>query len=102
VALVGDAGYCVSPASGQGTTIAMVAAYVLAGELATHKQELLAGISSYEHEIRDYVNGNLDLALSSSSEPQGSIAQPDDVPDFGRMVQPISLKNYKEPNGKNL
>jgi len=34
VALVGDAGYCCAPLSGQGTSVAMLGAYVLAGELA--------------------------------------------------------------------
>ncbi|MBS1672723.1 MAG: FAD-dependent monooxygenase [Actinobacteria bacterium] len=33
VALVGDAGYCGSPLSGMGTAMALVGAYVLAGEL---------------------------------------------------------------------
>ena len=33
VTLVGDAGYCPSPLSGQGTSLALVGAYVLAGEL---------------------------------------------------------------------
>jgi len=34
VALVGDAGYCASPLSGLGTSMSLVGAYVLAGELA--------------------------------------------------------------------
>ena len=33
VALIGDAGYCASPLSGMGTSLALVGAYVLAGEL---------------------------------------------------------------------
>lgn len=33
VALLGDAGYCVSPLSGQGNNLALVGAYILAGEL---------------------------------------------------------------------
>lgn len=33
VALVGDAGYCASPLSGMGTSLALVGAYVLAGEV---------------------------------------------------------------------
>lgn len=35
VALLGDAAYCPSPMSGMGTSLALVGAYVLAGELAT-------------------------------------------------------------------
>src|SRR5262249_30911626 len=34
VALVGDAAYCASPMSGQGTSIALIGAFVLAGELS--------------------------------------------------------------------
>lgn len=34
VALLGDAGYCGSPLTGMGTSLALVGAYVLAGELA--------------------------------------------------------------------
>ena len=34
VALVGDAAFCVSLVAGQGSALAMTAAYVLAGELA--------------------------------------------------------------------
>ena len=33
VTLVGDAGYCASPLSGMGTSLALVGAYILAGEL---------------------------------------------------------------------
>jgi 2-polyprenyl-6-methoxyphenol hydroxylase-like FAD-dependent oxidoreductase len=37
VVLLGDSAWCPSPWSGQGTTLSIVGAYVLAGELATHK-----------------------------------------------------------------
>ena len=33
VTLAGDAGYCASPLSGMGTSLALVGAYILAGEL---------------------------------------------------------------------
>ena len=36
VVLLGDAGYCPSPVSGQGTTVALVGAYILAGCIATY------------------------------------------------------------------
>jgi 2-polyprenyl-6-methoxyphenol hydroxylase-like FAD-dependent oxidoreductase len=38
IALVGDAGYCCSPLSGQGTSVALLGAYVLAGELKAATQ----------------------------------------------------------------
>ncbi|TYB69828.1 FAD-dependent oxidoreductase [Nonomuraea sp. PA05] len=53
VVLVGDAGYCASPASGQGTSLALVGAYVLAGELSTG-----GGTEGYERELRPFVDAN--------------------------------------------
>ncbi|MFI7135643.1 FAD-dependent monooxygenase [Nonomuraea sp. NPDC050153] len=53
VVLVGDAAYCASPASGQGTSLALVGAYVLAGELAKG-----SGVEGYEREMREYVDAN--------------------------------------------
>ncbi|WP_370413351.1 FAD-dependent monooxygenase [Streptomyces fradiae] len=65
VTLLGDAGYCASPASGQGTTMAMTAAYVLAGELAAAPGDHRAAFAAYERELRDFVAVNQDLALIS-------------------------------------
>ncbi|WP_346105362.1 FAD-dependent monooxygenase [Nonomuraea maheshkhaliensis] len=53
VVLVGDAGYCASPASGQGTSLALVGAYVLAGELSGD-----GGLEGYERELRPFVEAN--------------------------------------------
>ncbi len=109
VVLVGDAGYSVTPATGQGTTVAMVGAYVLAGELAMHGTDLTAGVGSYERELRDYVSRNLDLAVDLSDmniDPHGTEAEKprdanalthaDGSPNFGALVQSIALKNYTE------
>ncbi|MDP4501201.1 FAD-dependent monooxygenase [Nonomuraea turcica] len=57
VMLVGDAAYCASPASGQGTSLAIVGAYVLAGELASG-----GGADGYERELRGFVAANQALA----------------------------------------
>lgn len=54
LALTGDAAYCPAPVSGKGTTLAMVGAYVLAGELATHTNYQDA-FASYEQRLRPYV-----------------------------------------------
>jgi 2-polyprenyl-6-methoxyphenol hydroxylase-like FAD-dependent oxidoreductase len=54
VAVVGDAGYCASPISGAGTTLALVGAYVLAGELAAHVDHRDA-FASYERILRPHV-----------------------------------------------
>ncbi|MGI4895434.1 MAG: FAD-dependent monooxygenase [Janthinobacterium lividum] len=55
VALVGDAAYCASPVSGMGTSLALVGAYVLAGELAAHVDHRDA-FRGYERIMRPYVD----------------------------------------------
>jgi 2-polyprenyl-6-methoxyphenol hydroxylase-like FAD-dependent oxidoreductase len=103
IVLVGDAGYSVSPMTGQGTTVAMVGAYTLAGELAAHRDNLLEGVASYMNELRDYVIRNQDVAVSTSQQSLSDLGTP--VPsdlaaeqvvmrDFGQMVQPLALKEY--------
>jgi len=47
VALVGDAGYCCSPLSGQGTSVALLGAYVLAGELKHAGDDHGLGYANY-------------------------------------------------------
>ncbi|GAA1853937.1 FAD-dependent monooxygenase [Pseudonocardia ailaonensis] len=54
--MVGDAAYCASPLSGMGTSLALVGAYVLAGELATHDDHR-AAFARYEAVMRPYVDG---------------------------------------------
>lgn len=54
VVLLGDAGYCASPISGMGTSLALTGAYVLAGELARHSDHRQA-LRSYETLLRPYV-----------------------------------------------
>ncbi len=104
VVLLGDAGYAVSLATGQGTSVAMIGAYVLAGELATHRDDPLAGLKSYEHELRDYALQNQKLAAQAdlpdaepSGDSEGADAQidPDSLPDFGEQAVPFDLKDYE-------
>jgi 2-polyprenyl-6-methoxyphenol hydroxylase-like FAD-dependent oxidoreductase len=54
-ALVGDAAYCPSPVSGMGANLALVGAYVLAGELARHVNHRDA-FAAYEKLMRPYVD----------------------------------------------
>lgn len=58
VALVGDAGYCASPLSGQGTSLALVGAYILAGELHTAKGDFSEAFSRYNTGLRPFVEEN--------------------------------------------
>ena len=54
-ALVGDAGYCASPISGMGTSLALVGAHVLAGELAKQPDARSAFVN-YERIMRPYID----------------------------------------------
>ena len=54
IALLGDAAWCASPVSGMGTSLSVVGAYVLAGELATHVDHRDA-FRGYERIMRPYV-----------------------------------------------
>ncbi|MER5968925.1 FAD-dependent monooxygenase [Streptomyces sp. NPDC002055] len=69
VALLGDAGYCPSPLSGQGTSLALVGAYVLADCLADAHGEHRAGYSRYERRMREFVSLNQALATENSGRP---------------------------------
>ena len=62
VTLLGDAGYCPSPASGQGTSLALAGAYVLARELASDFEEALP---RYEAEMRPFIEKNQALAKTA-------------------------------------
>lgn len=55
VALLGDAGYCGSPLTGMGTSLALVGAYILAGELARAAGDHAAAFARYEQLMRPYV-----------------------------------------------
>ncbi len=55
VGLVGDAAYCASPLSGMSTSLALVGAYVLAGELAAGNDPA-AAFARFEHKLRPYVD----------------------------------------------
>ncbi|MEV6333835.1 FAD-dependent monooxygenase [Nocardia vinacea] len=56
IALVGDAAYCASPASGAGAELALVGAYRLAGALAAAHGDHRAGFRRYEQSHRALVD----------------------------------------------
>ncbi|HEY7201243.1 MAG TPA: FAD-dependent monooxygenase [Candidatus Dormibacteraeota bacterium] len=55
VVLLGDAGYCPSPLTGLGTSLALVGAYVLAGELAAAGEDHRTAFRRYQDRMRAYV-----------------------------------------------
>lgn len=66
IALVGDAAYAPAFLSGQGTSIAVAGAYVLASELA-RRDDPQQAFAAYEDRLRSYVTKNQDLALRTDS-----------------------------------
>ena len=55
IALAGDAAFCVSLLAGQGSALAMISAYVLAGELATTHGQYRLAFGRYETLLRSYI-----------------------------------------------
>jgi 2-polyprenyl-6-methoxyphenol hydroxylase-like FAD-dependent oxidoreductase len=61
VGLLGDAAFSSSPLSGQGTGLALVGAYLLAGELAAAGWDPEAGFAAYEGRMRSFVEANQEI-----------------------------------------
>ncbi|MEU5031692.1 FAD-dependent monooxygenase [Streptomyces milbemycinicus] len=66
VTLVGDAGYCPGPAVGGSTSLAVVGAYVLAGELARAGGDHERAFPAYERVMAEHVRGSRAVALSAA------------------------------------
>ncbi|MGA8112780.1 MAG: FAD-dependent monooxygenase [Actinocatenispora sp.] len=61
VGLFGDAAFSSSPMSGGGTGLALVGAYVLAGELAAAGWDPEAGFAAHEARMRSFVEANQEI-----------------------------------------
>jgi 2-polyprenyl-6-methoxyphenol hydroxylase-like FAD-dependent oxidoreductase len=55
VALVGDAAFCPSLLAGQGAALAMIAAYVLAGELGSTRGQPEEAFQRYEQQLSPFI-----------------------------------------------
>jgi 2-polyprenyl-6-methoxyphenol hydroxylase-like FAD-dependent oxidoreductase len=103
VGLLGDAAFSSSPMSGQGTGLALVGAYLLAGELAAAGWDPDAGFARYEARMRSFVEANQEIGRlnARSRDVPGPDAGPG--PDFasewftelvGRAINGIELPDY--------
>jgi 2-polyprenyl-6-methoxyphenol hydroxylase-like FAD-dependent oxidoreductase len=61
VGLLGDAAFSSSPMSGGGTGLALVGAYLLAGELVAADWDPAAGFAGYERRMRSFVEANQEI-----------------------------------------
>lgn len=66
VALLGDAGYCASPLSGQGNNLALVGAYILAGELKKSKTDHAYAFKCYNELLQPFVEATQKFGVSVS------------------------------------
>jgi 2-polyprenyl-6-methoxyphenol hydroxylase-like FAD-dependent oxidoreductase len=103
VGLIGDAAFCPSPMSGAGTGLALVGAYLLAGELAAAGWDPEAGFAGYERRMRPFVEANQEIGRMhvSSLEAPAPDAGPSPEPDMEalmalveRAINGIELPDY--------
>jgi 2-polyprenyl-6-methoxyphenol hydroxylase-like FAD-dependent oxidoreductase len=78
VVLLGDAAFSSSPLSGQGTGLALVGAYLLAGELAAAGWDPAAGFAGYERRMRPFVEANQEIGRLHARSLD--VSGPDDTP----------------------
>ncbi|GAB2520782.1 FAD-dependent monooxygenase [Nocardia heshunensis] len=100
VALLGDAAFSSSPMSGQGTGLALVGAYLLAGELAAADWNPDTGFAAYEKRMRSFVEANQEIGrLHARSldipDPDLEPAEPEwDMDLINRAINGIDLPEY--------
>jgi 2-polyprenyl-6-methoxyphenol hydroxylase-like FAD-dependent oxidoreductase len=103
VGLIGDAAFSSSPLSGAGTGLALVGAYLLAGELAAAGWDPEAGFAAYERRMRSFVEANQEIGRlhARSLDVPGSDAEPS--PEFDaewftelveRAINGVELPDY--------
>ncbi|MFD6104984.1 FAD-dependent monooxygenase [Nocardia salmonicida] len=103
VALLGDAAFSSSPLSGAGTGLALVGAYVLAGELAAAGWEPEAGFAAYERRMRSFVEANQEIGRLHARSRDLPEPDPEPTPDFDsewftelieRAINGVELPDY--------
>ena len=83
VGLLGDAAFSASPMSGAGTGMALVGAYLLAGELAAADWNPAVGFAGYQERMRSYVEANQEIGrmhvrmLAAPDPLAGPVPEPD-------------------------
>jgi 2-polyprenyl-6-methoxyphenol hydroxylase-like FAD-dependent oxidoreductase len=103
VGLLGDAAFSSSPMSGQGTGLALVGAYLLAGELAAAGWDPEVGFAAYERRMRAFVEANQEIGRMhvQSLDAPGPDAEPSPEPDMEaltalveRAINGVELPDY--------
>jgi 2-polyprenyl-6-methoxyphenol hydroxylase-like FAD-dependent oxidoreductase len=90
VALVGDAAACPSLLAGEGSGLAMLEAYVLAGELHRAGGDAASAVAAYERRLRTFVSGKQKAATWS----RGFFAPKTDT---GLLVRKLAVRAFALP-----
>lgn len=90
VVLLGDSGFCGSPMTGRGTAMAIVGAYVLAGELAAAPGDLGSALSRYEATMIPFLQ-------RAKRIPGGGIKSKVPATQFGLGLAHLRLKAFASP-----
>lgn len=95
VVLTGDAAWCATPVSGIGTTLAVVGAYVLAGELANTGEDYAEAFRNYEQLMRPFVDEGQSVSKVANlwTHPKSK---------FGIAVQHAALNVLSKPGLRDL
>ena len=103
IGVFGDAAFCASPMSGQGTGLALVGAYLLAGELAAAGWDADAGFAAFDGRMRAFVEANQEIGRLhvQSLEAPAPDAEPAPEPDMDaimaladRAINGVELPDY--------
>ena len=91
VGLLGDAAFSASPMSGGGTGLALVGAFMLAGELVAAGWDPEDGFAGYEERMRDYAEANQEIGRMHVESILGPAAgaEPAPGPDLEALVPVI-------------
>jgi len=92
VGLLGDAAFSASPMSGAGTGLALVGAYMLAGELAAANWDPAVGFAGYQRRMRSYVEdnqeiGRLHVQMLAAPDREAAPAQEPDMDALMALVE---------------
>ncbi|GAB3416276.1 FAD-dependent monooxygenase [Flindersiella endophytica] len=82
IGLFGDAAFSSSPLSGQGTGLALVGAYLLAGELAAAGWDPEAGFAGFEGRMRSFVEANQEIGRLHARFLDASRPDAEPIPEF--------------------
>src|ERR671917_170264 len=85
VGLFGDAAFSSSPMSGQGTGLALVGAYLLAGELAATGWDPEAGFAAFDGRMRAFVEANQEIGRMHVQSRE--VPAPDAEPDMEGLME---------------